>query len=238
MYKIIDRNRNMYKLSILALVLYVLLAIVTTIFPRLFYDLYISAWFNLTISFMTMVVIWFGYVAVYVLWTTGTERLERKRPTWQFVLLMTTMILPRIIYNIIYLMTNIEFEDFRFLKVIEAFKQFDTMSLTGRIIQYLLLSVILAILIILFVKCERKAKKVMIIPIISSIFTIGFEILRSFVYSIDDLVLLTKWVVIMSSINSILAIVFGILFLAFTIIYTKQKYYEVKLPEPDIGTAQ
>ena len=229
----------MYNLSILALVLYVLLVLIWFFGRWLFNDLDKVAIFNMIIGYITMFVLWFSYIAVYMLWTPDSEGAKRKRPTWQFILLLSTIIVSSAISGIIsFMIRDIGFSDFWTAQHAIGMVQYKILSLIGNIIHYTLLPVMLAMIIILLVKCEKKAKKVLIVDIVSIVLGIGAGIMQNFIYSIDDLMLHNKWAWIMSDINFFVGLAINILILAFTIIYTKQKYYEVKLPEPDIGTAQ
>ncbi len=226
MYKIIDRNRNMYNLSILALVLYIVL-VLTGIIGRWFIkDLDNIICFNTIIGYITMFVLWFSYIAVYVLWTPDSEGAKRKRPTWQFVLLLATIIVSSAISNTIsFMIRDIGFSDFWTAQFAIGMVQYKILAMIGDIIHYTLLPVILAMIIILLVKCERKAKKILIADIVSIVLGIVAGIMQNFVYSIDDLMLHNKWAWIMSDINFLVGLAINILILAFTIIYTKQKYY-------------
>lgn len=229
MDRIISRNRVMYKLSIIALVLYVLLTLISITSHLLIKDFEKVYNFRLIVDNILMPVMMIGYIAIYVLWTPDNEGNIRKRPTWQFVLLLVAIIVPSILNSIIgKMMMNIHFEDFWTAEHRGAMLDLNTLSALSNIIYYTFAPLRWAMFILLLIRCERKAKKILIICVITGVFGLASDIGRSVIYNIDDYALLNKWSVRYSYINFYVSIVLFLLYFIFTIVYTKHKYNELK----------
>lgn len=229
MENIIRRNRTMFRLSILALVLYVLLTIIS-ITSHLFIEDFEKVYsFRLIVNNIITSVMMIGYIAIYILWTPDNEGYERKRPTWQFVLLLGAIIVPAILNSIIgQMMMNIHFGEHR-----GAMLNSETLSVLSNIIYYTFLPIRWAMIIILLVKCERKAKKILIICVISGVLGLVSTVVRSIISNIDDYKLFSIWSERHANIAFFVFLVLALLNLTFTIIYTKGKVKEVDLSDID-----
>lgn len=218
----IRRNEMMYKLSIVALVLYVLLILISMtshLFIRYFEKVYS---FRLIVSNSIIPIMMIGYIAIYVLWTPDNEGNIRKRPTWQFVLLLVAYVVPSILTSIIsQMMMNINYDS------AGAMSDLNNLSVLNSTISYTFLPIWWAMLIIFLVKCERKAKKILIISVISGAVGLVNYIGQSVIRNMDFFSFQNNWITYFSIIMTCVSIVLSLLYLVVTIVYTKQKYKEV-----------
>lgn len=234
MENVIRRNRTMFKLSILALVLYVLLTIISMTSHLFIEDFEKVYSFRLIVNNIITPVITIGYIAIYILWTPDNEGNVRKRPTWQFVLLIISIFVPMVINRIItYTQINMECSEIGDF-FINANRS-RLLSFLSRINYYFFIILKLAMLIILFIRSEQKAKKIFIIYIISSLLSVVSTMTYPVILTIDDYTLRNMWIEYVSYINLVRNLILSLLIIIFTIIYTRSKVKEVNLPNIDCG---
>lgn len=221
------RNRMMFRLSIIALVLYVVLILISMMSPGIFSEFEDIVSFRSIVNYICLFVLLIGYVAVYVLWTPDNDGNEKKRPTWQFVILIVAILAP-IVQSVLYNIANVKWGT-AMVKVASYSTQNSSGS-TSRLFSIIDLfePIRWAMIIILLIKCERKAKKILIAYIVSSFLYVVYFITDILMYKME---LRSEYILI--NIYSILALVIVLLMLIFTIIYTRQKYNRLKPLEID-----
>lgn len=171
MENIIRRNKTMFKLSILAIVVYVSLTVISMISPAFFDDVYKLVNFRLIISNFIPLALLIGYIAVYVLWTPDSKGIERKRPTLPFVLLIISIFVPKVISNII-TYTQINMSSWDIFDFFSNANKSQMLTFLRRIIYYSFVILKTATLILLFIRSERRAKKIFIIYMISTLLSV------------------------------------------------------------------
>lgn len=226
MDRLVRRKSIIFKLSIIALVLYVLLTLISMLSQHFIEDFENLHSFRSIISNIMIPVMLIGYVAVYVLWTPDSEGNIRNRPTWQFVLLLVAYIVPKIMTFMIDKMINNDFESGAMLNSV-------TLHTLNTIIKYTFLTIRCTILILLMNKCERKAKKIFAVSIISAFVWLAGTLGRTLINSIEDYSLFNRLNEYHVYIWSLAAITLSTLYYIFTVIYTRQKYKEVE-PEEEV----
>lgn len=227
MENIIRRNRTMFRLSIIALVLYVLLTLISIMSPGFFSEFEDMVSFRTIISYITPIVLMIGFITVYVLWTPDNEGNVRKRPTWQFVVLLAGIFI-QVLQGALYNLADIKWGTI--MVKVASYSTQTSSGFTSRLFSITDIFELLgwAMMIILLIKSERKAKKIMIAYIVSSFLYVVYFITDILMYKMRS-----RSEYILINIYSISALVIVLLMLIFTIIYTRQKYNRLKPLEID-----
>ena len=221
MDRIISRNRVMVKLSIIALVLYVLYIGCRFLIGALDFDREQRMLHNVISNAFASVVLMIGYIAVYVLWTPDNEGNVRKRPTWQFVILIISSFVPKVISNIItYTQINMSSSDiFDFFSNANKAQMLNFLS---RINYYSFVILKAAMLILLFIRSERRAKKIFIIYMISTLLSVVSAMIYPAIITINDYSLRNMWIEYTTYINWIIY-----LLLSFFDYYIYNRLYQI-----------
>lgn len=226
MDRVVRRNSIMFRLSIIALVMYVLYIGYMILIAA--FGLEVDQWklHSSTASLFASVALLIGYIAVYVLWTPYNEIDIRKRPTWQFVLLLITIFIP-MIQGMLYNYAGIEWGTMMVRVASYSFENssgdmYRSISFTD-----LLTPLWSVMIIILLIKCERKAKKILITYLTSNFISIVLYVTKILVFKTEYSRVFDE--ILYKYIYQIYPTVIHLLLLIFTIIYTRQKYKEASL---------
>ena len=220
---VIRRNKTMLGLSIIALVLYVFHIVSRFLIGTLDLDWEEGMLYDSILGAFAFALLLIGYVVIYVLWTPDNEGNIRKRPTWQFVTLITALMLS-IIGGILFSVNNASWFTF---KVSYSQTGYVCFPLTN-----LLKPLIVVMVCILLIKSERKAKKILIVDLCIAALWLLSIITNGIIFSNYEARQLLRYYI---AIDYILGYSLRILLLLFTVIYTKQKYKEASLLEEQRG---
>ena len=229
--KLLKRNRTMLTLSIVALGLYILLTVyglISTSFA--FGGINQVLLHDFVKSFFITVVLLIGYVAVFVLWSPDIYWHQRKRPTWQFVLLLVSVFGSLTTISVTtFIQMNINHMDAGSL--VSSMEAYRMVSIYGSVVYYALIILQLVMIIILLAKCERKGKKILVFYLVTGVLSLinraGYLLVWRLV---SDSSLSSAWIDNMSGISFVVFLILNLLVLIFSIVYTSGKVKEARMP--------
>ncbi len=223
---ILRRNKMLQKLCIAALILVVVLKLIRVLDIRIGgEDFYTRRYVDLVIYIFSLILMVIGIVAVYVLWTPRDGEAV-KRPKWQFALLLVSVFVPLAVTGVI---TVLQWNVGSFVGILNGIMISQWLSILGMLMTYAFLPLLWTMLIMLLIKCERQAKKIMTVYIVMYGLSLIETIVKQIIWTQGDMDIAMQASGTVSIVSFIISIVCLLLIGGFTLAYIKGKIDEAKM---------